>query len=186
MSKIDELVALWEGYLATPLPPGIAPIQRVVFGVYDKTDELRLRLQVEAFETVTRKMAHNWIHVDLTDAFPKWMMANEYREAYFTSPNDLAGYPTGELDDFVKHLVHHVANVLEENQGPADVVALSGVGALFGLARVSTIVEQVKHAVRGRLLVLFPGEYRVSDNSYRLLDARDGWNYLAQPLVVRN
>ena len=34
----------------------------------------------------------------------------------------------------------------------------------------------------GRLLVFFPGE--VEGNNYRLLDARDGWNYLATPITA--
>jgi hypothetical protein len=38
--------------------------------------------------------------------------------------------------------------------------------------------------IRGRLVVFFPGEYE--DNNYRLLDARDGWNYLAVPITLHN
>ena len=56
-------------------------------------------------------------------------------------------------------------------------MALLGVGSLFGLARVSTIVEGIKDVVPGRLLVFFPGEHHPENHTYRLLDARDGWNY---------
>ena len=62
-------------------------------------------------------------------------------------------------------------------------VALLGVGALFGLARVSSIIEGIKGGVDGRLLVFFPGEHHPETHAYRLLDARDGWNYLAVPLM---
>jgi len=41
----------------------------------------------------------------------------------------------------------------------------------------------VESSIRGRLLVFFPGEYE--NNNYRLLDARDGWNYLAVPITAR-
>lgn len=58
---------------------------------------------------------------------------------------------------------------------------LSGCGTLFGLARVSSVVEGIKEAVDGRLLVFFPGEHHPENHTYRLLDARDGWNYLAVP-----
>jgi len=37
--------------------------------------------------------------------------------------------------------------------------------------------------IAGRLLVFFPGEHE--GNSYRLLDARDGWNYLAIPITPK-
>jgi len=40
--------------------------------------------------------------------------------------------------------------------------------------------------VEGRLLVFFPGEYHPENHTYRLLDARDGWNYLAVPLLAKN
>ncbi len=53
-----------------------------------------------------------------------------------------------------------------------------GVGTLFALARVSSVVEGIKEAVDGRLLVFFPGEHHPENHTYRLLDARDGWNYL--------
>ena len=70
--------------------------------------------------------------------------------------------------------------------GPDTVVALMGVGTLFGLVRVSSVVEGVKEAVEGRLLVFFPGEHHPENHTYRLLDARDGWNYLAVPLLAND
>jgi hypothetical protein len=48
------------------------------------------------------------------------------------------------------------------------------------------VVEGIKEAVQGRLLVFFPGEYYPENHSYRLLDARDGWNYLAVPLLAQD
>ena len=64
------------------------------------------------------------------------------------------------------------------------VVAMLGAGALFGVARVSTVIEGIKESVPGRLLVFFPGEHHPENHTYRLLDARDGWNYLAVPLLA--
>ena len=61
------------------------------------------------------------------------------------------------------------------------VVAVQGIACLFGFIRVSDVVNAVEASIRGRLLVFFPGEY--ANNNYRLLDARDGWNYLAIPIT---
>ena len=61
-----------------------------------------------------------------------------------------------------------------------------GAGTLFGLGdavKVSALLNAVNDAVAGRLLVFFPGEHE--GNSYRLLDARDGWNYLAIPITPK-
>jgi hypothetical protein len=61
-----------------------------------------------------------------------------------------------------------------------------GVGTLFGLARVSSVVEGIKDSIQGRLLVFFPGEHLPENHTYRLLDARDGWNYLAVHLMAQD
>lgn len=181
-SKIAKLVSTYSAHISIPWASGLASIQRVIFGVYDPSDELRLRANLEEFALATQQAGKKWLLVDVTDAFPKWMAAQEYRDAYFESPEDLAGYQTGELTEFCRALAddvrQQIANVSEEH-----VVALLGVGALFGLAKVSALVEGIKDAVQGRLLVFFPGEYLHETHSYRLLNARDGWNYLAFPLL---
>ena len=114
------------------------------------------------------------------------MAAQEYRDAYFESPEDLAGYQTGELTEFVTSLTAKLKSQIAEQAGPDTVVALMGVGALFGLARVSSVVGGIKEAVPGRLLVFFPGEHHPENHTYRLLDVRDGWNYLAVPITLHN
>ena len=48
------------------------------------------------------------------------------------------------------------------------------------------VVEGIKESVQGRLLVFFPGEHHPENHTYRLLDARDGWNYLAVPLLAQD
>lgn len=182
-SKLTKLLAAYRQHLTVPWQSGLAAIQRVIFAVYDKADELRLRANVEEFALATQQAGKQWLLLDLTDSFPQWMAAQEYRDAYFESPEDLAGYQTGELTEFVADVANTLKQRIAAESGPDTVVALIGVGTLFGLARVSTVVESVKDAVQGRLLVFFPGEYHPENHTYRLLDARDGWNYLAVPLL---
>jgi len=57
-----------------------------------------------------------------------------------------------------------------------------GVASLFGFLRISEILPLVEAKIRGRLLVFFPGVYE--QDNYRLLDARDGWNYHAVPITA--
>lgn len=181
-SKVSKLVTVFKQHLTVPWQTGLASIQRVIFAVYDKTDELRLRANVEEFALVTQQAGKHWLLIDVTNAFPQWMAAQEYRDAYFESPEDLAGYQTGELTEFVSALTAQLKARIAAEAGPNTVVALLGVGSLFGLARVSLVVEDIKDSVAGRLLVFFPGEHHPENHTYRLLDARDGWNYLAVPL----
>ncbi|MCP5179015.1 MAG: DUF1788 domain-containing protein [Pseudomonadales bacterium] len=185
-SKLAKLAAAYKQHLTVPWQEGVAAIQRVIFAVYDKSDELRLRSNIDEFELLTQQAGRHWILLDLTNAFPKWMAAQEYRDAYFESPDDLAGYQTGELSEFATELTEKLRAEIAAKATPNTVVAILGVGALFGLARVSSIVERINESVQGRLLVFFPGEYQPENHTYRLLDARDGWNYLAVPLTSKD
>ena len=184
MSRLERLLAAYRDHVSIPIPSTVAPIQRVVFLVYDKEDELRLRACVTDFEQATVSASKRWHLIDLTHAFPTWLATQEYREAYFESPEDLDGYPAGEVSGFVADTIAGLKAEIEKVSDPETVVALLGVGALFGLARVSTLIEGVKDSVAGRLLVFFPGEHHPETHAYRLLDARDGWNYLALPITA--
>ena len=185
-SKVAKLVGAYREHISVPWAGGLAAIQRVIFAVYDKVDELRLRANLEEFALATQQAGKQWLLLDLTNAFPEWMASQEYRDAYFESPEDLAGYQSGELTEFVADLTAKLKNRISAEAGSDTVVALMGVGTLFGLARVSSVVEGIKEAVEGRLVVFFPGEHHPENHTYRLLDARDGWNYLAVPLLAKD
>lgn len=183
-SKVNKLLSSYRQHLTVPWQPGLAAIQRVIFAVYDKAYELRLRANIEEFALATKEAGKDWLLIDVTNAFPEWMSSQEYRDAYFENPEDLAGYQSGELTEFVISLTGQLKYQIASEAGPDCVVAVMGVGSLFGLARVSAVVEGIKDVVAGRLLVFFPGEYSPENHTYRLLDARDGWNYLAVPLMA--
>jgi hypothetical protein len=107
------------------------------------------------------------------------MAHHDYREEYFAHPEDMEY----ALDDFATHVVDEVKRELEAPEvGEDSLVALCGLASLFGLMRVSALMERVAPAIRGRLLVFFPGHHE-RNNNYRLLDARDGWNYHAVPIA---
>ena len=181
MGRIDRLAERYERYISLPWERDLAGAQRMVFVVYDKTDERRLRARKTLFELATKDAGHRWIECDLTDAFAEWMASVEYRESYFESPEDL---DLKLEQEFLEHVANRVRRVLaapESDEG--SVVALFGIASLFGFIRVSEVMRAVERDVRGRMVVFFPGEY--VDNNYRLLDARDGWNYLAVPITLQ-
>ena len=181
MGRIDRLAERYKRYISLPWEKDLAGAQRMVFVVYDKTDERRLRARTTLFELATKDAGHRWIECDLTDAFAEWMASVEYRESYFESPEDL---DLKLEEEFLEHVANRVRRVLaapESDEG--SVVALFGIASLFGFIRVSEVMRAVERDVRGRMVVFFPGEY--VDNNYRLLDARDGWNYLAVPITLQ-
>jgi len=148
--------------------------------VYDKELERTLRARKLAFETATREAGRDWYEIDLSAAFAQWMAPGDYREEYFASPEDLQLKIDAE---FPKYVADCLRKVLRKAEVTTDsVVAVFGVGSLFGFARVSQILRMVEADIQGRLVVFFPGQF--DQNNYRLLDARDGWNYLAIPITL--
>lgn len=177
MSRIDELLKVYESFVSTRWREDLAGREKVWFCIYDPRDERRLRLQLPEFERVTRQAGHTWASVDLTNSFAEWLGRHDYREGYFAQPQAISP----ALDEFHEHLADSVRAVLSESPA-ASLVTIVGAGALFGLGSVSRLVEGVSGDIPGRLLVFFPGSR--DGSNYRLLDARDGWNYLAVPIEV--
>lgn len=182
MARIEDLAELYGLHIATPWQRTVAGAQRVIMVVYNNELERSLRARKGEFETRTRAAAHDWHEVDLTTAFSAWLAADEYRDAYFESPEDLQLKLDAEFADFVADHIRVV--LLREDVGEISVVAVFGVASLFGFTRVSQVLKLIEGDVRGRLVVFFPGQYE--QNNYRLLDARDGWNYMAVPITLHS
>ncbi len=180
VSRIEELARRYKRRISAPWQRTLAGAQRVILVVYHKEMERMLRARVGEFEQATRAAAHGWQLVDCTAWFAEWMARDEYRDAYFDDPSLLDLKLESE---FRAESAQKLAAVLEET-GENDVVALLGVASLYGFLRVSDLIRAVEPAVRGRLVVFFPGTR--NGNSFRLLDARDGWNYLAQAITLHD
>ena len=182
MGRIEELAEHYAQHISTPWQRTVAGAQRVLMVVYDKDLERTLRARKLAFETATREAGHEWKEVNLTNVFATWMAANEYRDAYFEAPEDLRIKLDAEFAEYVADQVRSVLTMPGINE--SSVTAVFGVGALFGFTRLSKVLKLVEGEIRGRLVIFFPGEYE--RNNYRLLDARDGWNYLAVPITLHS
>ncbi len=180
MGRIEELSERYARHIATPWQRTIAGAQRVVIVVYDKDLERTLRARKLAFEMATRQSGYEWYEIDLADSFAQWMAGVEYKDEYFSSPEDLHLKLDAEFPKYVAERLRKQLNRPDINE--SAVLAVFGVGSLFGLARVSNILKLVEREIRGRLLVFFPGQFE--QDNYRLLDARDGWNYLAVPITL--
>jgi hypothetical protein len=182
MGRLESLVEKYRQTIGAPWVAGIADAQRVIFLVYEPVDEPRLRLKLGEFALATRECGHGWHPMDLTDAFPRWLSGHEYREEYFGDPELFLRDQRGDISGFHAALVEEIRREAEARSAPDAVFAVYGLGCLFGFTHISRLVDETKAAVRGRYLVFFPGDYH--QNNYRLLDARDGWNYLALPISV--
>jgi len=151
----------------------------VIFCIYNESEELRLRAKIDEFEIATRKSGHEWFVFDLTDTFAEWLSGQRYAESYYRKPNLLAMLLPKYLD-FIADWFGQFLQTVGADDG--SVVALKGVGSLFGLLKVKAVVDKLAPMVKGRLVVFFPGTFE--NKNYRLLDGYDGWNYLAVPITA--
>jgi hypothetical protein len=178
MSQVNNLIANYRRHVGIPWQANLAGRQRVWFAVYPPAEERRVRARVKEFEIATLEAKHRWKLVDITDLPARWLAEHEYREAYFEEPS--------ALSMIAEDLKAHVVSVLRQacQAGDVDkdaVVAVLGAGSLFGFLHLSSVIIDLEEAIRGRLLVFFPGEYERS--VYRFMDARDGFNYMAVPIT---
>lgn len=180
MGRIEKLAERYKRHISLPWQMGLAGAQKVIFVVYDKIDERRLINRKELFALATAQAKHPWKEVDLSGVFSQWMAGIDYRESYFESPEDL------ELkleDDFLDYVVNILQkSLIGQDVDDQTVAGVFGVASLFGFARISEIMSKVENSIMGRLVVFFPGEFE--NANYRLLDARDGWNYHAVPITL--
>lgn len=178
MSQVNNLIANYRRHVGILWQPNLAGRQRVWFAVYPPSEERRVRARVKEFEIATLEAKHHWKLVDITNLPAEWLAAHEYREDYFEQPT--------ALSMIAEDLKAHVVSVLKEACQAGDVdkdtmVAVLGAGSLFGFLHLSGVISGLEEAIRGRLLVFFPGEYERS--VYRFMDARDGFNYMAVPIT---
>ncbi len=181
MSEIEDLLSRYERYVRLPWDHKLAGAQKVWFARYDPGQERRLRLRIGEFQTATTDAGHMWRLVDITDSFAKWMTNHEYKDAYFEHPEDLE-LALVDFSDFVAERVRQGLKHpgVDEN----TVVAVLGLASLFGLIRVAELIAKVDSEIPGRLLAFFPGQR--DGSNWRLLNARDGWNYHAVPIEGGN
>jgi hypothetical protein len=175
VNHIEALLRNYRRQIELPWEGNLAGAQKVWFAVYPPNNERRLRLRLPEFGNETTAAGHGWLLLDITNAFPQWLANKEYRDAYFEDPSNLTG---PELDQFRDHLIATlVAKITAESVSNETVIALAGVGTLFGIVPMAEVIKGVAAHVRGRLVVFFPGVHE--RNTYRLLDAAVAWNYLA-------
>jgi hypothetical protein len=179
-SKVDNLLAAFEKVIHEPWTGTLSGQERVWFLVYDPAEQRKIDLRIGDFETAALKAGKKWISVSMKSCFPKWMANHPYKDEYFADPEALVDQLETE---FKQSAIDFLTNEIT-NKGADDttLVAIRDVSALYGLVRLSEVLSGAASAFRGRILIFFPGEHH--KGQYRLLDARDGWSYLARPITA--
>lgn len=180
-SKIDRLASTFANHIAIGWPGSSSGAQRVLMVVYDPRDERELRRKLELFAQGARASGKTWTTLDLTRSVGEWLAEHRYKEIYFVEPDELAA---GGEDRIAAALAAKVEAALAAVGRDANaILAIHGVGALYGFASVADVLSRIEHMIFGRLLVFFPGRFQ--GGRYRLLDARDSWDYHAVPITLQ-
>ncbi|UNX56064.1 DUF1788 domain-containing protein [Georgenia sp. TF02-10] len=176
MSRVSDLVDAYKAELSLRWNENVSGGERVWMLVYPPDLERQIRHALPSMELATTQAGRAWVVLDVTDDFGSWLSSHRHAEAFYEEPSDLT---PSILDQFEKTLVARIRESLEAAPASA-VVALVGIGSIFPFLRASSVIKSVDSAVTGRLLVLFPGLHDPETHSFRLLDARDGFNYRAR------
>jgi hypothetical protein len=175
LRTFDDILAAYNKQVQLPWAPDTPSAGRIWVVWYDKALQRRFTGRLGEFEHATLKAGHGWRHVNLSPWFGKWIAKHEFFDGLVEQPKELRGLLPEIEDEIVSLLTDALKDCSVD-----DVLAVDGCGSLFGIARVSSLISRVADSVPGRLLVGFPGKH--SGGVYRLLDARDGWNYHAIPI----
>lgn len=178
MNYVDRLLEALKQQLRHPWSRDRSGGERVWFLVYDADKTRGVLARKDSFRLATEAAGKRWAEIDLSLQFGQWLSGHRYAARYFARPH----LASTIADGFAQHLVDSITREIREREvDEQTLLVLTGTEALYGITKLSPIIKRVEDAVPGRLLVLFPGQY--TEPTYRFLDARDGWNYLAVPIV---
>ena len=177
---MDQLILAYDKVINEPWSNSLSGQERVMFLVYDPAEQRKIDLRMGDFESATFKAGKRWESISLKSCFPMWMAKHDYREEYFQTPE----YLVDQLEaEFIPYAINFLRTKLHNiNTDQNTLIAIKDVASLFGFGRLSEILKSCDNDFKGRLLIFFPGEFE--HNQYRLLDARDGWDYLARPITI--
>ncbi len=179
MSKIEQLLQKYQRIIKEPWPTGLSGPEKVWFLIFDPLDLRKMEFKLDEFEIATKSANRNWHLISLKTKFSEWLSKHDYKGSFFEEPEYLSDALQG---DFKSYLENTIIADLGINNNENTLVVLKDVSAIYGFIRLSELVNAISNKVQGRLMVLFPGEF--TNNQYRLMDARDGWDYLARPIML--
>jgi hypothetical protein len=178
MNYVDRLIEALSQQLRHPWTQDKSSGERVWFLVFDADKMRSVLARKDEFKLTTEAAGKRWIEIDISKLFGAWMMNQRYASKYFARPN----LATTITEDFAQAMVEDITRQIHEQ--PIDdqtLIVITGTESLYGINRLSHITKMLEDAIPTRLLVFFPGQY--SNPQYRFLDAHDGWNYLAVPII---
>lgn len=179
MAKVNDLIKKFGNIIKEPWTKGLSGQEKVWFLVFDPAELRKVEFKLGEFEMLTLNAGRKWHVISLRGLFTSWMANHDYKEAYFDDPEYIHDVLQGEFKDFVMERLNEMMN---DRNYEETLLVLKDVSSIFGFLKLSEVINALSNKIKGRMMVLFPGEY--SNRQYRLMDARDGWDYLARPITI--
>lgn len=184
MSRIDQLLARLRTHVSQPLRSDFPLSQRIWFVVYPPEDERRLGPRLPEFELATKDAGLEWVRIDFAGSFAEWLDSRDDKDEVIGDPELVETYADPGYVDFLKDRLTNAVTRQNPSLVNRTVFALTGLMELYDFVHVSSIMDALDSKFPGVLLVFFPGERE--NNTYRFLGARDGWDYLAVPILAES
>ena len=183
MSRLDHLVASYKRHVGLPLKINHPLSQRIWFVVYMPEDEAKLPLKLNDFEMATLEAGLSWHRIDLSGSFAAWIDTYdaEEKEAILKDQELLNNYAETGYRNFLGQRIIDCMKADVIHDVNKAVFALTGLMEFFDFIDVSSVLDIIPSSTPGVLAVFFPGEKE--GTSYRFLNSRTSWDYLAVPIV---
>lgn len=176
-NQIERLNDALAQQLTIPWTDDKSGAERVWFLVFEPTMLRRIEARKDLFRQTAIGAGKSWVEINLSLEFGHWMANHKYAESYFARPT----LALNLADSFAENLAENIGKRID-GLGDDSLIALTGTEAVYGVVRLSHLLHLFNDKIPGRLLVFFPGSY--SQPNYQFLNAHEGWNYLAVPILA--
>lgn len=178
MTNAQSIINSFTTVLKEPWGTPRSGPEKVWFLVFPPSLILQMESRIQEIQNRVLETKMEWAEISVEYIFAEWITNHKYAKSYFEKPE----YVNDQIrQDFIPHLHSVLISKLTEVSTTNSIFCLHSVHSLFGWVKLSDVLSNsVTNAVKGRLLVLFPGEF--SNNNYRMMGSRDGWSYLARPI----
>jgi hypothetical protein len=142
--------------------------------------------RIPDLEIATRESGLAWQRLDLKDIYADWMdtFGDDERLKCLLRPKVAEDYADPQFRDFICTHLRAALEAVPTEEAFRTVYAVTGLMELYDFIHVSDVLEALKPRYPGILLVFFPGERE--GKTYRFLDARTSWDYLAVPILAES
>ena len=183
MARLDNLIANFKRHVAIGHRVDLSLKQRIWFLVYPPEDERRLQYRLDEFKIATEEAGYGWKLINLAGCYSNWIDTfDDDEKAMILADQDVVEtYAQKGFRQYLAQQMTAQAAEVPAERASRTVFALTGLMDLYDFIDVSSVMDTLGKEFPGVLAVFFPGERE--NTSYRFLNARTAWDYLAVPIT---